>query len=380
MNTLSWFPDWDGLPMLVDRLTIHAHSQLCQERYNRKTQKQSMLALEAKLKYAQLEVERLNTEARRLKQLLELTKTQTCKQDTNILASSDDHLSSLSSSLSSYEQKFTRNSHINSQCKSKESSLLSSELFVSISKDKNISEEHNPSNVKSELTDPIESAPCKTTSFELIDTEDGQSVLLQPDCIAHQCTSCRIEFSALRPKHHCRNCGYIFCANCSDRRIVTTSQPSEPVRVCRHCFFQLSRPTVKSSKQQLVEEYTSCVARRTIMKEDYNGGGLVKHFTNPDFLSYMNNSIMLSTGSDSGCMPVSSFSNGAILRMSSSGVSHHFNDSFNSETNTNNATTTTAVNHRLDSILTNNPPLSRCHSAGGARPTSSAASDGIAQA
>lgn len=116
------------------------------------------------------------------------------------------------------------------------------------------------------------------------------------------------------------------------------------------------------------------------MKEDYNGGGLVKNFTNPDFLSYMNNSIMLSTGSDSGCMPVSSFSNGAILRMSSSGVSHHFNDSFNSETTTNNATTTTAVNHRLDSILTNNPPLSRCHSAGGARPTSSAASDGIAQA
>ncbi|CAH8551390.1 unnamed protein product [Schistosoma haematobium] len=380
MNTLSWFPDWDGLPMLVDRLTIHAHSQLCQERYNRKTQKQSMLALEAKLKYAQLEVERLNSEARRLKQLLELTKTQTCKQDTNPLASSDDHLSSLSSSLSSYEQKFTQNSHINSQCKSKESSLLSSELFVSISKDKNISEEHNPSNVKSELTDAIESAPCKTTSFELIDTEDGQSVLLQPDCIAHQCTSCRIEFSALRPKHHCRNCGYIFCANCSDRRIVTTSQPSEPVRVCRHCFFQLSRPTAKSSKQQLVEEYTPCVARHTIMKEDYNGGGLVKNFTNPDFLSYMNNSIMLSTGSDSGCMPVSSFSNGAILRMSSSGVSHHFNDSFNSETTTNNATTTTAVNHRLDSILTNNPPLSRCHSAGGARPTSSAASDGIAQA
>lgn len=139
MNTLSWFPDWDGLPMLVDRLTIHAHSQLCQERYNRKTQKQSMLALEAKLKYAQLEVERLNSEARRLKQLLELTKTQTCKQDTNPLASSDDHLSSLSSSLSSYEQKFTQNSHINSQCKSKESSLLSSELFVSISKDKNVS-------------------------------------------------------------------------------------------------------------------------------------------------------------------------------------------------------------------------------------------------
>ncbi|CAH8532297.1 unnamed protein product [Schistosoma intercalatum] len=380
MNTLSWFPDWDGLPMLVDRLTIHAHSQLCQERYNRKTQKQSMLALEAKLKYAQLEVERLNSEARRLKQLLELTKTQTCKQDTNTLASSDDHLSSLSSSLSSYEQKFTQNSHINSQCKSKESSLLSSELFVSISKDKNISEEHNPSNVNSELTDPIESAPYKTTSFELIDTEDGQSVLLQPDCIAHQCTSCRIEFSALRPKHHCRNCGYIFCANCSDRRIVTTSHPSEPVRVCRHCFFQLSRPTAKSSKQQLVEEYTPCVAQHTIMKEDYNGGGLVKNFTNPDFLSYMNNSIMLSTGSDSGCMPVSSYSNGAILRMSSSGVSHHFNDSFSPETTTNNATTTTAVSHRLDSILTNNPPLSRCHSAGGARPTSSAASDGIAQA
>ncbi|CAH8502157.1 unnamed protein product [Schistosoma turkestanicum] len=393
MNTLSWFPDWDGLPMLVDRLTIHAHSQLCQERYSRKTQKQSMLALEAKLKYTQLEVERLNSEARRLKQLLEFTKTRTCKQEIiNTHALSDDHLSSVSSLLSSYEQKCTQDIHTNNQCKSKESSLLTSEPFVSISNDKNISEDHNPSDVKScqsdnwdsPLGDPVEStffnSSCKTTSFELIDTEDGQSVLLQPDCIAHHCTLCRIEFSAIQPKHHCRNCGYIFCANCSDRRIVTSSQPSEPVRVCRHCYFQLSRPTVKLSKQ-LIEEYTPYVPRNAVMKENNHGGKLAKNFTNPDFLHFMNNSITHSVGSDSGCMPVSSYSSNGTVRIASGGVSHYMNRSFNSEATANNATATATVNHRrLDSLISNNPPLSRCHSAGGTRPTSSAASDGIAQA
>lgn len=399
MSTLSWFPDWDGLPLLVDRLTIHAHSQLCQERYNRKTQKQSMLALEAKLKYAQLEVERLNSETTKLKQLLDLTNTRTsCKQqEANILASSGDHLSSLSSLLSSYEQKFTQSTHSSKHCKSKECSLLTGELYISVEKDENISEEHNnqpdfklcPSeSLVSQSIDPIEStflnAAHKTTSFELIDTEDGQSVLLQPDCIARQCTLCRIEFSPVRLKHHCRNCGYIFCANCSDRRMVIPSLSTEPVRVCRHCYFQLSCSTVKSSRQQLIGEFASSVPLNTIvrkddMKDDNAGSysGLVKNFANPDFLDYMANSIVPS--SDTSCISVSSCSN-EILRLTSNGASHYNGGSLNSAT-INNTTTITPVNHhRFDSLITNNPPLSRCHSAGGTRPTSSAASDGIAQA
>ncbi|VDQ13942.1 unnamed protein product, partial [Trichobilharzia regenti] len=44
----------------------------------------------------------------------------------------------------------------------------------------------------------------EVNSFELIDAEDTQYIVWQPDCIAHQCTQCRIEFSAIRPKHHCR--------------------------------------------------------------------------------------------------------------------------------------------------------------------------------
>ncbi|VDQ08861.1 unnamed protein product, partial [Trichobilharzia regenti] len=192
------------------------------------------------------------------------------------------------------------------------------------------------------------------------------------------------------------NCGYIFCGNCSDRRIAVPSQPGEPVRVCRHCFFQLSRRSVKTSKQQLTEDYTSSVSSQLVKDtmRSNSGGGLVKNLTNPDFLHYMNGSVNPITAT-TGCAPnssSSSYSNGMLRMTSSSGVAHIVSGSskpiiFTTTATSILTTTTTATptpthtvnNHRLDAVITNNPP-SRCHSAGGTRPTSSATSDGIAQA
>ncbi|XP_054422239.1 RUN and FYVE domain-containing protein 1 [Pteronotus mesoamericanus] len=51
---------------------------------------------------------------------------------------------------------------------------------------------------------------------------------------ATRCKQCEKEFSISRRKHHCRNCGHIFCNTCSSNELALPSYP-KPVRVCDSC-------------------------------------------------------------------------------------------------------------------------------------------------
>ncbi|XP_031175159.2 RUN and FYVE domain-containing protein 1 [Sander lucioperca] len=51
---------------------------------------------------------------------------------------------------------------------------------------------------------------------------------------ATQCKQCEKEFSIARRKHHCRNCGDIYCNTCSSNELALPSYP-RPVRVCDVC-------------------------------------------------------------------------------------------------------------------------------------------------
>ncbi|KAM3845405.1 RUN and FYVE domain-containing protein 1 isoform 2-T2 [Vipera latastei] len=51
---------------------------------------------------------------------------------------------------------------------------------------------------------------------------------------ATNCKQCEKEFSISRRKHHCRNCGHIFCNTCSSNELALPSYP-KPVRVCDTC-------------------------------------------------------------------------------------------------------------------------------------------------
>ena len=51
---------------------------------------------------------------------------------------------------------------------------------------------------------------------------------------AAECQSCEQAFSLARRKHHCRNCGGIFCNSCSDNTMPLPSS-AKPVRVCDMC-------------------------------------------------------------------------------------------------------------------------------------------------
>ncbi|KAF5400187.1 Early endosome antigen 1 [Paragonimus heterotremus] len=60
---------------------------------------------------------------------------------------------------------------------------------------------------------------------------------------ASACVGCHREFSISNRKHHCRNCGGIFCGNCSSNRASTASS-KDPVRVCRLCYSELIKHNV----------------------------------------------------------------------------------------------------------------------------------------
>ncbi|KAK1159423.1 RUN and FYVE domain-containing protein 1-like isoform X1 [Acipenser oxyrinchus oxyrinchus] len=64
---------------------------------------------------------------------------------------------------------------------------------------------------------------------------------------AAQCKQCQKEFSIARRKHHCRNCGDIYCNSCSSNELSLPSYP-KAVRVCDTCHtFLLQRSSSSSS-------------------------------------------------------------------------------------------------------------------------------------
>ncbi|XP_062856638.1 RUN and FYVE domain-containing protein 1 [Trichomycterus rosablanca] len=63
---------------------------------------------------------------------------------------------------------------------------------------------------------------------------------------ATQCKQCQKEFSIARRKHHCRNCGDIYCNSCSSNELALPSYP-KPVRVCDACHSLLLQRCSSSS-------------------------------------------------------------------------------------------------------------------------------------
>lgn len=81
-------------------------------------------------------------------------------------------------------------------------------------------------------------------SWEQVDERDARATLWVPDHAASHCRGCNAEFWIGRRRHHCRNCGHVFCNPCASQlHPVPHEQLYQPVRVCGTCFEALrSRP------------------------------------------------------------------------------------------------------------------------------------------
>ena len=67
---------------------------------------------------------------------------------------------------------------------------------------------------------------------------DPTSAAWQDDEKVTECKLCEKAFTNFRRKHHCRNCGGIFCNACSDNNVRLPSAP-KPVRCCDTCHIRL---------------------------------------------------------------------------------------------------------------------------------------------
>ncbi|XP_043641336.1 WD repeat and FYVE domain-containing protein 3 [Drosophila teissieri] len=57
---------------------------------------------------------------------------------------------------------------------------------------------------------------------------------------ADQCVKCHVKFTLYERKHHCRNCGQVFCNKCSRfESEISRLRILKPVRVCQACYSQL---------------------------------------------------------------------------------------------------------------------------------------------
>ncbi|XP_058455879.1 myotubularin-related protein 3 isoform X2 [Malaya genurostris] len=76
------------------------------------------------------------------------------------------------------------------------------------------------------------------------------SVLWVPDHAVSRCTTCQIEFWLGRRKHHCRSCGQIFCADCSEYWAPLPDEKLfQPVRLCGPCYQNVGGKISNSSLQ-----------------------------------------------------------------------------------------------------------------------------------
>ncbi|KAI3813634.1 hypothetical protein L1987_18363 [Smallanthus sonchifolius] len=63
-----------------------------------------------------------------------------------------------------------------------------------------------------------------------------------PDEASTKCTACSTYFGAFVRRHHCRNCGDIFCDKCTQGRIALTAEENaQQVRVCDQCMAEVTR-------------------------------------------------------------------------------------------------------------------------------------------
>eukprot|EP01097_Dermamoeba_algensis_P001007 TRINITY_DN1376_c0_g1_i2.p1 TRINITY_DN1376_c0_g1~~TRINITY_DN1376_c0_g1_i2.p1 ORF type:complete len:248 (-),score=32.21 TRINITY_DN1376_c0_g1_i2:393-1136(-) len=72
-----------------------------------------------------------------------------------------------------------------------------------------------------------------------------------PDDLANECFKCRVGFSFIVRRHHCRHCGQVFCGECTNNKIaVPRLDFPTPVRVCDECFLPIKCSMLGKKSQE----------------------------------------------------------------------------------------------------------------------------------
>lgn len=86
-----------------------------------------------------------------------------------------------------------------------------------------------------------------STSYSTERRKSGPPPTWVPDEEAPKCHRCKNDFTFTNRRHHCRNCGNVFCGACSNNMARLPQYGfNEPVRVCFDCFKDITgkEPTI----------------------------------------------------------------------------------------------------------------------------------------
>ncbi|XP_028322100.1 myotubularin-related protein 4 isoform X3 [Gouania willdenowi] len=73
-------------------------------------------------------------------------------------------------------------------------------------------------------------------SWDRVEPKDTEVTRWVPDHMASHCFNCDCEFWIAKRRHHCRNCGNVFCIDCCHLKLpIPDQQLYDPVLVCNTC-------------------------------------------------------------------------------------------------------------------------------------------------
>lgn len=160
-----------------------------------------------------------------------------------------------------------------------------------------------------------EGSVCSTEiSWEAVEEREAQPTLWIPDHAVTRCMMCDSQFWLGRRKHHCRSCGQIFCADCSENVVaLPCEQLYEPVRVCTKCY-QINPEAQKSASNGHGGSGVPCGSPNSISSSLSSNGTLSNSVVS---LNTTSNTLYATNGLKSSTSPATIVSNACLKSMAS---------------------------------------------------------------
>ncbi|XP_037834954.1 myotubularin-related protein 4 isoform X2 [Kryptolebias marmoratus] len=92
-------------------------------------------------------------------------------------------------------------------------------------------------------------------SWDRVERRDTEVTRWVPDHMASHCFHCDCEFWIAKRRHHCRNCGNVFCKDCCHLKLpIPDQQLYDPVLVCNTCHDLLLESRTREIRSQQLKK------------------------------------------------------------------------------------------------------------------------------
>uniref|UniRef100_A0A3B5ASN5 phosphatidylinositol-3,5-bisphosphate 3-phosphatase n=1 Tax=Stegastes partitus TaxID=144197 RepID=A0A3B5ASN5_9TELE len=92
-------------------------------------------------------------------------------------------------------------------------------------------------------------------SWDRVEPKDTEVTRWVPDHMASHCFNCDCEFWIAKRRHHCRNCGNVFCKDCCHLKLpIPDQQLYDPVLVCNSCYDLLLESRTREIRSQQLKK------------------------------------------------------------------------------------------------------------------------------